>query len=103
MVSLQLFSPTGGIICGKECGLLGNAERTTFTAQINVVPQITGPGLPITAVRTNARGGSYVVLGNGDLVPIRILASNNGLAVVDGLETGIDVVLFELPLLNHTQ
>jgi len=86
-VVLTLTAPEGGPVCGQECNVLPAAAELSVPATIELSPAITGPAVPVTAVRTTADGTS-VVLEDGSPVAITVLGSSGGLAVVDGLDIG---------------
>lgn len=92
-VDLVLEAPGGGPVCGDACATWIPAEgRTNFQAAIVVVPETTGPVVPVAAIVTDPGGGQAVRREDGTDVSIDVLASTGGLAVVRGIEVG-DVVL----------
>ena len=58
-----------------------------------MVPDVTGPAVPVAAVRTDDGGAAYVALPDGGRAPVRVLASGDGLAVVEGLAVGDEFVV----------
>jgi peptidoglycan hydrolase-like protein with peptidoglycan-binding domain len=93
-LDLVLESPDGGAICGDACvHWVPPNGRATFAAEIVVVPETTGPVVPVAAVLTDAGGRHIIELANGDQVSIEVLASSRGLAVVRGINIGDVVVL----------
>lgn len=58
-----------------------------------VVPETTGPVVPVAAIVTDAGGAQSVRLPDGSEMPILVLASTGGLAVVSGIDAGDVVVL----------
>jgi peptidoglycan hydrolase-like protein with peptidoglycan-binding domain len=94
-VTLTLSAPDGGPVCGAECDALPAVETTTLTARVTVVPELSGPGVPVAAVRTDASGGTYVVAADGTHRPVTVRASGDGMAVVDGLTVGERVVVLD--------
>lgn len=93
VVDLVLAAPGGGVVCGAQCGVLPAAESTTLTGRVQVVPDVTGPAVPVAAVRTDDGGAAYVALPDGGRAPVRVLASGDGLAVVEGLAVGDEFVV----------
>lgn len=92
---LILAAPDGSPVCGAECGLLPAAESTTMPAFVQLVPQVTGPAVPAAAVRTDAATNSYVLLADGSRASVEVLASDNGLTIVEGLKVGDRIVVLD--------
>lgn len=96
---LVLEAPVGGSVCGAECGDWVALEgRSDFPAEIVVVPETTGPVVPVAAIQTMADGSTFVTLDSGEAAAVDVVVSQAGLAVVEGVEAG-DVLLlpFESP------
>ena len=92
--TITLTAPDGGLVCADSCDLLGGAERSTFVATVFVIPATTGPALPVAAVHTSADGTTFVRLTDGQQIDVRVISSGDGLAIVEGLDLGQEVVLF---------
>lgn len=93
-VDLVLEAATGGPACGDGCELwIPPDGRTSFAADLVVVPEETGPVIPVAAVRSDPGGNRWVLLADGREVRISVLASTAGLAVVSGLQPGDLIVL----------
>lgn len=93
-LELILEAPDGGPVCGATCiEWIPPLGRTDLEAAIVVIPETTGPVVPVAAIVTDAGGGHSVRLVDGSDVPIDVLASTGGLAVVSGIEAGDVVVL----------
>lgn len=92
-VVLDLVALDGGPVCGAECGLVPSTESTSVLATVQVVPQVEGTTVPVSAVRTRVDGSTYVRLATGESVPVTVSASSGGVAVVDGLEAGTEVLV----------
>lgn len=93
--SLALTAPDGSLVCGTDCAGLAGAERTTLLATVHVVPQTSGPGVPAAAVRTAADGSTYVLTADGTSTPVTVRASGDGVAIVDGVDVGTQVVVLD--------
>lgn len=89
-----LTGPDGAVVCRDECDRLPAAEHTTLRAEVTVVPEVTGPSVPVAAVRTDPDGAAWVRTADGDRREVTVLGSAGGVAVVDGLRVGERVVLF---------
>lgn len=93
-LDLLLEAPEGGALCGESCIEAIPAQGTTnLEAEVVVVPETTGPVVPVAAIVTEPDGQQTVEIVGRGRVPIDILASTNGSAVVRGVEPGEVVVL----------
>ncbi|MCL2594026.1 MAG: peptidoglycan-binding protein [Promicromonosporaceae bacterium] len=92
-VEMELAAPDGGLVCGDACDTLAGSERQTLMSQVFVVPAVTGPGVPVAAIRTGGDGSQFVELSDGSRASVTVLSSADGLAVVDGLTVGTQVVV----------
>lgn len=93
-VDLILVGPDGGPVCGEDCAdHVPVGERTTFTSEVILTPQTTGPTVPVAAIRTDPSNAPYVLTPQGSRLDVEVLASANGLAVVDGIDVGAVVEL----------
>lgn len=92
-VSLILEGPDGGTVCGEDCQAVPIRGQTRFPAEIIVVPETTGPVVPTAALRSLQDGSTVVTLEDGSQVPVAVLGSSDGLAVVDGVEVGQALLL----------
>ena len=94
LLDLVLEGVDGGPICGDACvDAIPPEGRTDFEAEIVVVPPTTGPVVPIAAISTDPGGNQSVQLVSGEVRPIDIHASTDGLAVVTGIDAGDVIVL----------
>ncbi len=93
-VALDLTAPDGGPVCALECDLMaeGAGADMTLIARVTVVPPVTGPAVPVAAITTHPDGTTSVTVTdpNGSRLqrPVSVLGSQDGIAVVDGLEVG---------------
>lgn len=88
-----LSAPGGGEVCGAGCGALPGDETVNLRGEAVVVPEVTGPAVPATAVRTGSDGKSYVTLEDGSRRGVTLRGSGQGIAVVDGVTAGQRVVV----------
>ena len=93
-VTFRLTAPDGGVVCGARCEALGDAEHISLPAVIYVVPPTSGPSLPVSAIATRPCGAAVIQDPDGTTVLVTVLASSDGVAVIDGLELGRQVRLF---------
>ncbi|MGP4981317.1 peptidoglycan-binding protein [Glutamicibacter arilaitensis] len=85
-----LAGPSGGSVCDKECDELPAGSNVTLRSKVIVVPETKGIGIPSSAVTTTASGETEVVTENGP-VPVEVVASGQGIVIVEGLEEGTSV------------
>lgn len=91
---LVLAANDGGPICGDDCGrVIPVGDRVDFPVEVVVVPETSGPLVPVAAILTEADGSTVVESVSGELISVEVVASVSGQAVVSGLETGTLVVL----------
>lgn len=90
---VHLISPGGGPVCASECSLVPPDARTPLRAVVEVVPDVTGPSVPIAAIETDPSGQPHVTLADGTLTPVEIVGTQGGVAVVSGVEVGAVVLL----------
>lgn len=85
-------------ICGDQCGeLVDVGDSTQLQGTLILVPETSGPAVPTAAVRVDATGSTSVMLEDGRVLPVTVLASSNGQSVVEGVEPGQRVLVREQP------
>lgn len=97
MLSAPVEAPGGGLPCGDECGTLPVAEKTSLLTGVLVVPPVTGPVVPVSALRTEPDGSTTVTVVDGASSrqhPVTVRQIAEGLAVVDGVSEGDTVKVF---------
>ena len=93
-LDLVLTGPFGGSVCGEDCAnWVSLTGQTTFQADIVVIPNTLGPIVPVGAITTDAGNRPSVTLTDGSLLRVTIVESANGLAVVEGIEPGTEILL----------
>jgi peptidoglycan hydrolase-like protein with peptidoglycan-binding domain len=90
---MRLANADGGPVCQDDCGRLPPDEQVSLRAQAVVVPEVTGPAVPVAAVRTSTGGGAYVVTVDGSRRDVEVRGSGQGLAVLQGVEVGDTVAV----------
>lgn len=105
MVNLALRAPDGGVVCGAECEEVVGAGEVTLLTEVVIVPEVSGPSLPLAAVVTDVQGRTTVQVAvdataaAGDAAAqtetrqVTVLGVQDGVAVVDGLTAGETVLL----------
>jgi len=93
-LDLILRGLDGRAICATQCEeSVGFEGRTSFSAEIVVVPRVSGLVVPVVAIATDPGGRTQVTLAGGERVPVEIMASAGGLAIVEGLQKGDEVLI----------
>lgn len=95
-LTLVLQGSDGGPVCGDACAQwVDIGFVTTFRVRLEVVPEVTGLVVPIGALRGDPANEQSVLSAGGESIPVSIVASAHGLAVVEGLEPGELIVLLD--------
>ncbi len=93
-LQLELTAPDGGPVCGTDCAeAVGLTDRNNFATELVAVPHTEGPVVPVTAIGTDASAQAFVTTVDGTRIPIQVLASSAGIAVVEGIEVGTVILL----------
>jgi peptidoglycan hydrolase-like protein with peptidoglycan-binding domain len=92
-VALDLTAPDGGIVCGDDCDLLPPDESLSLLADVQLVPEVSGIGIPAAAVRTDVSGATYVIDESGESKPVSVVSSGSGMAIVEGIAAGERVIV----------
>ncbi len=91
LIRIPLTAPDGGVVCADACGSLPAEASTSLLSKVNVVPPVTGPVVPVSALRTQPGGAVVVTVvrdGAEEARPVTVRGSADGLAVVDGVDAG---------------
>lgn len=91
---LHLEGPGGKPLCGRQCHLVSPSRDTEFPVEIIVVPRTSGPIIPAAAMQTDDAGDVFVTSTNGEQLPVRVVASDGGWSVVEGVMVGTKIELF---------
>ena len=98
---LDLTAPSGGVVCGKTCDALQTDSELYVPAEVTIIPSVKGPAVPVAAIVTNPDGTVkvQVVGADGSLTDrtVQVLGSQDGLAVVKGVEPGERVQVLAAP------
>lgn len=93
-VEVQLGTDGGGPVCGSQClehvPLSGTA---VFVAHVVVVPEVTGPVVPVAGLHLGPDNRAYVVDAAGERRDVEVVESANGLIVVEGVDAGTTIRL----------
>lgn len=92
-LSLDLEAIDGGSVCGADCAAaVALEDMTDFSSELVVVPETTGPIVPVAAIETASNGSTSVTTPGGRVI-VEIVAAASGLAVVDGVAVGDEIIL----------
>lgn len=90
-----ILDDAGEGICDAECGAGFAVEgETPVSVEVEVSPVVAGVVVPSAAVGVQPDGSRAVRTFAGDIIPVQITAEASGMAVVEGLEDGTEIVLF---------
>lgn len=85
-----LAAQNGGEVCGKQCSELPSGSSVTLRSKVIVVPATSGVGIPAAAVTTSPSGQVQVTTDSGT-IEVKVLASGQGIVIVEGLDVGTKV------------
>jgi peptidoglycan hydrolase-like protein with peptidoglycan-binding domain len=80
--------------CGSDCAELPADELFQVAASVTLVPDATGPAVPAAAISTDATGAAHVTMADGTDVAVTVVAAQDGIVLVDGLDVGDTVIAF---------
>jgi hypothetical protein len=93
-LDLFLTALDGTSVCGDECRRwVQLTDRTDFRAEVVVIPETTGPVVPVGAISVGAGNEALLNMADGSVREVRVVKSANGLAVVEGVEVGAEILL----------
>lgn len=90
-ILIGLTAPDGSAVCGDACDTLPAAAITSLLSEVNVVPPVSGPVVPVSALRTQPDGTAVVQVmrdGAEEERTVTVRGVADGLAVVDGVAAG---------------
>ncbi len=91
---LVVAAADGGPVCGGDCvDAIPVGDALDFPVEIIVVPETSGPLVPVAAIFTEEGGSTVVMTPDGDRISVEVEAVANGQAIVRGLDLGTIVVL----------
>lgn len=88
VVVARLDGVDGAPVCAEPCDAVPTDGTAQYPATITIVPETSGIVVPGGALATDRDGRLCVVLEDGAIVHITLVAEANGRAVVEGLDTG---------------
>lgn len=90
---IELTGPGGAAVCGTDCDAVPLVGDSAWAASVTVTPEATGPVVPVGAIQTDVDGSQFVITSAGARIPVTVIASADGQAVVRGVDIGAEVVL----------
>jgi hypothetical protein len=87
-VELSVTSRKERPICASECGGLPFSSETSLRGEVVLVPEESGPAVPVAALTTDAVNRAYVTMDDGSERQVEVVAIGQGLAIVRGLQIG---------------
>lgn len=94
----DLTAADGSPICASACADIPlDVARGSLTAQVEQVPTVVGPAVPVSALGTAADGSAFVLSGTGDRLPVTVEVTDGSRAVVTGVAAGDEIRLFAIP------
>lgn len=88
---IQLGGEDGGSVCTAACAGVPTTEESIWSGLVTIVAEVSGPVVPVSAIRTAADGTTSVQPVDGESVVVDVLGSSGGLAVVDGVAVGVEL------------
>ncbi|HXH33712.1 MAG TPA: peptidoglycan-binding domain-containing protein [Plantibacter sp.] len=98
-VIVEVTGTAGASLCGAECASIPVVGETSLESVITTAETVSGLILPAAALVTDAEGVVSVITEDGRRVAVAIVASANGVAVVEGVASGLRV---RVPPTNET-
>lgn len=93
IVAVMLQGSEGGSVCGDSCSSLPVEDASRWPARAVTVPRQEGPQVPVGAIHTRPDASTYVVMADGSERDVDVLGAAQGLAVVDGVDVGEEIVI----------
>lgn len=94
-IEVPVLAEDGGPICADECGEVAESSDGALMAQVFRVEPTEGLTVPATAITTDPGGQASVTIEDGDRIDVAVVASADGMAIVegDGISEGTRVVV----------
>lgn len=90
-VEVQLQGADGGPVCTDSCSRIPVEGESLLTSRIVTQPTVTGVVAPSAALTTDPDGTVSVIDEAGAAHPVSVVASANGMSVVEGVDAGLRV------------
>jgi peptidoglycan hydrolase-like protein with peptidoglycan-binding domain len=99
----RLGGVDGKPICTTDCAKIPLGNPSLLPSEIIVVPEVTGVTVPAAALVTTADGRVGVRSPSGAFLPVTVVVSASGMAVVTGLQPGDQVRTPAVPSAENGQ
>jgi len=83
--------------CGAPCADLDGAGPYTLPGSLVIVPPTVGPVVPVGAITSDSVGRQSVTMADGEVRGIVVKVAYGGLAVIEGVSVGEEILLRDLP------
>lgn len=84
--------------CGESCEqLIPAGTPLRVSANVVVVEPLSGPSLPVAAIRSSVTDGTHIQTPQGETIEVTVLASDLGIAILDGVANGQLAVIAGTP------
>lgn len=90
-IDVLLQGEGGASICGDQCGLVPIEGESLLTSRIITQPSVAGLIAPSAALLTSPDGSVSVTDDTGESHPVDVVASSQGMSVIDGVAAGMRV------------
>lgn len=90
-IRARLVGAESESVCGDECGQVPATGEVLLASQVIVAPSVSGLVVPSAAVVTSADGQTAVIDEAGERVDVVLVASAQGMSVIEGVEEGTRV------------
>lgn len=88
-----VLSDTDASICGDDCGTISFHAPALIRSEVELVPEQHGLVIPNAAIQSNPQGETILVDPNGVEHAITIIASSQGVSLVEGVSKGFVATL----------
>ncbi|NHI19445.1 peptidoglycan-binding domain-containing protein [Phycicoccus endophyticus] len=88
--AIARLGPTKGSssICERDCSSIPPGGEAALAARIELIPMTAGVVVPTTALVVGTDGSAAVLAEDGTRMPVTVVASSGGRAVVEGVAVG---------------
>lgn len=86
-----------GTLCGEDCDLVPVSGELALRGTVELLPETTGLVVPVSALTLQPTGALTVTLSDGGEATVRMVAEDDGFAIVEGIESGTRIRLPPLP------
>lgn len=91
IIRVMLTGEGGGSVCGDSCGLIPVIGESLLTSKIVTQASVSGVLVPSAALLSELDGNVSVVDEVGKSHPVSVVASAQGMSVIEGVEIGMRV------------